>query len=132
MRLHHLAYFVATAEAGTVSAAAARVHVTQPALSRQLRQLEHDLGVSLFDRSAGRMTLSRTGRELLPRVRAVLAAADALEASAGFHAVGGVERVTIAAPTVTLTDLVSPWVATMDTDDPVVDVRGGDGLTTVE
>jgi DNA-binding transcriptional LysR family regulator len=132
MRLHHLAYFVATAEAGTVSAAAVRVHVTQPALSRQLRLLEQDLGVALFDRSAGRMTLSRTGRELLPRARAVLAAADALEESAGFHSAGGVERVTIAAPTVTLTDLVSPFVATMDPDDPVVDVRGGDGLTTAE
>lgn len=132
MRLHHLAYFVATAEAGTVSAAAARVHVTQPALSRQLRQLEHDLGVALFDRSAGRMSLSRTGRELLPRARVVLAAAESLEAGARFHAAGGVERITIAAPTVTLTDLVSPFVATMDPDDPVVDVRGGDGRTIAE
>ena len=132
MRLHHLTYFVATADAGTVSAAAARVHVTQPALSRQLRQLELDLGVTLFDRSAGRMSLSRTGRELLPRARAVLAAADALEDGARFHAAGGVERITIGAPTVTLTDLVSPFVATMAPDDPVVDVRGGDGLTTAE
>lgn len=130
MRLRHLRYFVATAEAGTVSAAAAHVHVTQPALSRQLRQLEDDLGVALFDRVAGRLSLSRTGAELLPVARDVLAAADVLRSTASFHAAGGVRRLTIAAPTVTLTDVVSPFVATTSPDDPVVDVRGGDGQTT--
>jgi hypothetical protein len=48
VKLLHLRYFVAVADAGTVSAAADAVHVTQPALSRQLRQLENDLGVVLF------------------------------------------------------------------------------------
>lgn len=132
MQLRHVHYFVATADAGSVSAAAARVHVTQPALSRQLRQLEHDLGVALFERSAGRLVLSRTGRALLPAARELLAGADALQRRAAYHAGGGLERVTIAAPTVTLTDIVSPFVATMSADDPVVDVRQGDGLTTDE
>lgn len=132
MQLRHVRYFVATADAGSVSAAAARVHVTQPALSRQLRQLEQDLGVALFDRSAGRLALSRTGRALLPAARELLAAAGALEERATFHARGGLERVTIAAPTVTLTDVVSPFVATMAADDPVVDVIAGDGRTTAE
>lgn len=132
MQLRHVHYFVATADAGSVSAAAARVHVTQPALSRQLRQLEQDLGVPLFDRSTGRLALNRTGRALLPAARALLASADALQDRAAFHAHGGLERVTIAAPTVTLTDIVSPFVATMAADDPVVDVLAGDGLTTAE
>lgn len=132
MQLRHVSYFVATADAGSVSSAAARVHVTQPALSRQLRQLEHDLGVTLFDRSAGRLTLNRTGRALLPSARRLLEAADALQASAAFHGSGRVERLTIAAPTVTLTDVVSPFVATMSTDDPVVDVRSADGLDPAE
>ena len=69
MELRHLRYLVAVADAGSVSAAAELVHVTQPNLSRQLRQLEDELGVPLFDRGAGRLTLSRTGRELLPAVR---------------------------------------------------------------
>lgn len=132
MQLRHVHYFVATADAGSVSAAAARVHVTQPALSRQLRQLERDLGVGLFDRSAGRLALNRTGRALLPAARALLASAAALQDRAAFHAHGGLERVTIAAPTVTLTDVVSPFVATMAADDPVVDVLAGDGRTTAD
>jgi DNA-binding transcriptional LysR family regulator len=130
VELRHLRYFIAVAEAGSVSAAAARVHVTQPALSRQLRQLEDELGVPLFDRGTGRLALSRTGRELLPAARRVVADAAALSAQAAFHARGRVERVRVAAPTVTLTDVVSPFVATMAPDDPVVDVVAGDGLTT--
>lgn len=128
MQLRHLAHLVATVDAGSVSAAAAAVHVTQPALSRQLRQLERDLGVELFERTGGRLTPSRTGRALLPQARAVLAAAADLERSAAFHARGGVERLVIAAPTVTLTDVVSPFTVTLAPDDPVVDVRAADGL----
>lgn len=132
VELRQLRYFVATVEAGTVSGAAERLHLTQPGLSRQLRQLERELGVDLFDRRAGRLVLSRTGRELLPRVSEVLAAADSLRSDADFHSGGGVRRLVVAAPTVTLTDVVSPFVATMDAGDPVVDVRGADGLTTAE
>lgn len=129
MQLRHVRYFVATADAGSVSGAAARMHVTQPALSRQLRQLEHDLGVTLFDRGAGRLALSRTGRALLPRARGLLAAAEALHDDAAFHAEGGLRRLTISAPTVTLTDVVSPFVATTTPADPVIDVRSADGLS---
>ncbi|TIC79238.1 LysR family transcriptional regulator [Nocardioides sp. GY 10113] len=129
MQLRHVEYFVATAETGSVSAAAAQVHVAQPALSRQLRQLEQDLGVALFDRAPGRLALSRTGLALLPVARELLAAADALERAAHLHARGRVERLTIAAPTATLTDIVSPFVATMSPEDPVVDVRVADGPT---
>lgn len=132
MQLRHLRYLVATVDAGSVSAAASTVHVTQPALSRQLRQLEHDLGVGLFDRSAGRLALNRTGRALLPMVREILAAADELQAAASFHARGRLERLVIAAPTVTLTDVVSPFVATLSADDPVVDVRVADGASPAE
>lgn len=132
VQLHHLRSFVATADAGSVSAAAAVIGVTQPALSRQLRHLEADLGVGLFDRSPGRLTLNRTGRELLPTVRDLLARADVLQEAASYHAEGRLARVTIAAPTVTLTDVVSPFVATMSPEDPVVDVRDADGIGTAE
>ncbi|HCB03278.1 MAG TPA: LysR family transcriptional regulator [Nocardioides sp.] len=132
MQLSHLRYLVATAEEGSVSKAAVRVHVAQPSLSRQLRQLERDLGVPLFERGAGRLVLNRTGRALLPGARAVLAAAEALQDSAAYHRRGRIKRLTIAAPTVTLTDVVSPFVATMSPDDPVVDVLGADGLDPVE
>jgi LysR family transcriptional regulator, benzoate and cis,cis-muconate-responsive activator of ben and cat genes len=129
VQLRHVEYFVATVDAGSVSAAARAVHVTQPALSRQLRQLEDDLGVALFDREAGRLTLSRTGRALLPAARDLIAAAATLGDSARYHRAGGVERLTVAAPTVTLTDVVSPFVAGMSPDEPVIDVRSADGET---
>jgi DNA-binding transcriptional LysR family regulator len=127
MELRHVRYFVATAEAGTVSGAAARLHLTQPGLSRQLRQLEKDLGVPLFDRSAGRLELSTTGRALLPQARDLLQRADALRVAASFHALGRLERLTIGAPTVTLTDVVAPFIATLAPDDPTIDVLGADG-----
>ncbi len=129
MELRHIRYFVATAEAGTVSGAAARLHLTQPGLSRQLRQLEKDLGVPLFDRSASRLELSTTGRALLPQARDLLQRADALKVAASFHALGRLERLTIGAPTVTLTDVVAPFIATLAPDDPTTDVLGADGLT---
>ena len=131
MQLRHVRYFVAIAEAGTVSGAATAVHVTQPALSRQLRQLEADLGVELFDRRAGRLVLSRTGRSLLPAAVATLAAADEMRASASFLEHGRLECVMIAAPTVTLTDVVAPFIATMSPQDPVVDVCAADGLSLI-
>ena len=77
MELRTLRYFVETADAGTVSAAADAVHVTQPALSRQLRQLERELGTNLFDRVGGRLLLSPVGRELLPLARDILTGPNA-------------------------------------------------------
>lgn len=132
MELRHLRYFAATADAGTVSAAAAALHVTQPGLSRQLRQLEHELGVALFDRSGGRLRLSASGRALLPLARDLLDRAEAFRLAAALHAAGRLERVTVAAPTVTLTDVVAPFLATLSPEDPTADVVGSDDVTPVE
>ncbi|SDT57941.1 LysR family transcriptional regulator [Actinoplanes derwentensis] len=127
MELRHVRYFVATAEAGTASGAAARLHLTQPGLSRQLKQLDKDLGVRLFDRVGGRLELSATGRSLLPQARDLLQRADALKIAASFHAQGRLERLTIGAPAVTLTDVVAPFIATLAPDDPTTDVIEVDG-----
>jgi DNA-binding transcriptional LysR family regulator len=127
MDLRTLGYFVAAADAGTISAAASSVHVTQPSLSRQLRGLERELGVELFDRTRRRMELSTAGTALLPRARALLDDADALRRAAAVHARGGLDRVVIAAPTTTLTDVVSPFLTTFVPEDPVPSVRDCDG-----
>ncbi len=132
MELRHLRYFVATARAGTVSAAAHVLHMTQPGLSRQLRQLETELGVSLFDRAAGRLALSGAGHALLPLAEDLLRQADAFSQAASFHARGGLPRLTIAAPTVTLTDVVAPFVATLASEDPDVDVFAADHVSSVQ
>ncbi|MFK4090867.1 LysR family transcriptional regulator [Kribbella sp. NPDC020789] len=132
MELRTLQYFVQTVDAGTVTAAADRLHLTQPGLSRQLRQLEQELGVELFHRTGGRLTPTRAGQALLPLAQEVLARADALRVAATYQAQGRLERVTIGAPLTTLRDVVAPFIATLDADDPTPEVFQADGQTAAE
>lgn len=126
MELRTLGYFVAVAETGSVSAAADVVHVTQPALSRQIRQLETELGIDLFTRTAGRLRLSAAGRQFLPHAQDVLSRAAGARDAARSYAVGRLERLTIAAPTTTLTDVIAPFLATLGPDDPMPTVFESD------
>ncbi|WP_270887982.1 LysR family transcriptional regulator [Pedococcus sp. 5OH_020] len=119
MELRTLRYLLAVADAGSVTAAARDVHVTQPSLSRQLRQLERDLRLELFVREDGRLRLSAAGREFLPVARGVVAEADAAVETAAAIAAGRMLRLTIAAPGTTLTDVVAPFLATLERDDPM-------------
>lgn len=76
MELRHLRYFVAVAEAENVTRAAAKLHVAQPAVSRQIRDLEEELGVTLLERTAKAVRLTEPGRLFLAEARAVLQRAD--------------------------------------------------------
>jgi DNA-binding transcriptional LysR family regulator len=76
MELRHLRYFVAVAEMENVSRAAQRLHVSQPALSRQIRDLEDDLGFMLLERGPKSVRLTSAGRVFLREAKAVLARAD--------------------------------------------------------
>src|SRR5258706_9341402 len=76
MELRHLRYFVTVAEEENVTRAAARLRVSQPAMSRQIRDLERELGVNLFDRGANRMRLTEAGETFLAEARGVLQRAD--------------------------------------------------------
>jgi DNA-binding transcriptional LysR family regulator len=77
MELRHLRYFVAVAEEENVTRAAERLHVSQPPLSRQIRDLEEELGVALFERGAKSVRLTDAGRVFLVEARAVLDQVDA-------------------------------------------------------
>src|SRR4051812_28703720 len=72
MDLRQLRTFVTVAEMGTVSKAALHLHIAQPALSRQIRALEDEFGVPLFDRVSGRLQLSNAGERLIREARALL------------------------------------------------------------
>jgi LysR family hydrogen peroxide-inducible transcriptional activator len=72
MELHQLRYFVAVAETGGFVKAAQRCGVTQPSLSQQVRKLEDELGVTLFDRSSRGAVPTEAGRALLPRAQRIL------------------------------------------------------------
>lgn len=76
MELRHLRYFVAAAEAENVSRAALALHVSQPAVSRQIRDLEDELGFLLFQRGARSLHLTEAGRTFLKESRAVLQRAE--------------------------------------------------------
>jgi len=76
MKLQQLRYFLRAAEEGSLSRAARAEHVAQPALSQQIKNLEHSLGVVLFDRAPTGVTLTSSGVALLAHARHVL---DSLE-----------------------------------------------------
>jgi DNA-binding transcriptional LysR family regulator len=76
MELHHLRYFVAIADQLSFTRAAADLDLTQPSLSRQIRDLEQELGAPLFNREGRRISLTAAGAALLPCARASLAEAE--------------------------------------------------------
>jgi LysR family transcriptional regulator, benzoate and cis,cis-muconate-responsive activator of ben and cat genes len=76
VELRHLRYFVAVAEEQNVSRAAARLHVSQPPLSRQIRDLERELGVLLFKRTPKAISPTEAGRVFLMEARAILHRVD--------------------------------------------------------
>ena len=78
MNLRYARTFVTVAELGTVSKAAMRLRIAQPALSRQISALEQELGLKLFDRVASRLLLTGEGEQLLGDFRALLNYAGAL------------------------------------------------------
>lgn len=82
MELRHLRYFVAVAKEENVSRAALKLHVSQPGLSRQIRDLEGEIGFLLLERSAKSVRLTEAGRVFLIESQAVLRRADeAVEAA---------------------------------------------------
>ena len=81
MELRHLRYFVTTAAEGNVTRAAAKLHVTQPGVSAQLRQLERELGQPLLDRVSRGVRLTAAGEAFLPYAQAALDAAESGAAS---------------------------------------------------
>lgn len=77
MELRHLRYFQAVAEERHFGRAAVRLHMAQPPLSQQIRQLEDELGVTLLSRTTRRVDLTPAGEAYLARVRAILQSVDA-------------------------------------------------------
>jgi DNA-binding transcriptional LysR family regulator len=78
MDLRRARTFVTVADLGTVSAAAQQLRIAQPALSRQISDLEHELGLKLFDRAGRRLLLTSDGEQLLDDCRGLLNLASAV------------------------------------------------------
>lgn len=82
MELYELRQLVAFAECGTLSNAAESLHLSQPALSRNMKKLEEELGISLFVRSKNHLALNENGTYVLALAKELLSDADALQAKA--------------------------------------------------
>jgi len=104
MELRHLRYFVAVADELNFSRAAAKLHLAQPSLSAQIRDLEKELGFALFTRTAGRVALTDAGHVFASDARDILAdvkaatqrALDAAHGKAGELRIGTIAPVTFA------------------------------------
>lgn len=79
MNLHHLRVFLAVAESGGIGAGAARLHISQPAVTREIRELEASVGVALFDRHPRGVSLTEGGRRLLHYAQRIFALEQAAE-----------------------------------------------------
>jgi len=122
--LRVLRYFVAVAEAGSLTAGAEVVRISQPAVSRQLRALERELGADLFVRGHGALQLTRAGDRMLVVARDLLQregmARQVLHADDG-GTLRSTPDLTIVAPLATLHDLVAPMLADEGARLPIID-----------
>lgn len=96
VELRHLRYFVAAAEELNISRAAARLRVSQPPLSRQIHDLESEIGTPLFDRSKNKLKLTSAGEYFLREAKAILAQAQRAAATAKAAGLGQVGQITVA------------------------------------
>jgi DNA-binding transcriptional LysR family regulator len=131
---NQLRAFLETAETGSLSAAARKLGLTQPTLSRQVAAIEQRMGVTLFERVGRAMALTPTGLDLLEHARAMGSAADALSlaATGRSQAVGGV--VSVSASDMMAAHMLPPLVRRLREQAPgiTVDVIATDALSDLQ
>jgi DNA-binding transcriptional LysR family regulator len=126
MELRHLRYFVAVAEELHFGRAAARLHMTQPPLSKQIQALERELGVTLFVRGRS-ITLTPAGASFLRAARRLLEGAQAAADAARQADMGRLRRLRVGYPATAALPLIAAALRTFEERYPntVVDVRAG-------
>lgn len=123
MELRHLRYFATVADAGGFSQAAARLNVSQPALWRQIRDFENELGVRLFQRVGRRVVLTAEGDDLVKRSHDLLAAVDSFSDRARTLKSGETGILRVGATPQTLESLLPGFLARYRRSHPGVEVH---------
>jgi len=123
MNLRHLRAFATIVDAGGFARAAVRLHLSQPALSRQIHALEDDLGVPLFDRIGRRIQLTPQGEDLLRRSRRLLAEAESLSERARELKSGETGILRVGATPQVIENLLAPFLIKYRSRHPGVEVH---------
>ncbi|HWJ84909.1 MAG TPA: LysR family transcriptional regulator [Cellulomonas sp.] len=123
MELRHLRYFTAVVEAGSITAAAAQLHISQPPLSVAIAQLEHDVGVALLVRTSRGVEPTSAGRYLLDASARVLGEVDDIVAALGRFGAGVAGALTIAAVPVLMWHRVPELVRAHAADAPELEIQ---------
>ncbi|MER6672702.1 LysR substrate-binding domain-containing protein [Streptomyces sp. NPDC000983] len=123
MEIRQVRYFLVLAEECHFGRAAARLHVAQPALSQQIKQLERETGSALFDRSTRRVELTDAGRRLVTHARAILAEVQRAEAHMEMLASGHAGRVSVGFVGTATYDVLPRVARTLRTEIPHVDAE---------
>lgn len=123
MELRHLRYFVTVASAGGFSGAATRLGVTQPALSRQVHDLERELGVALFERRGRRVRLTSEGEDLVARSRDILRSVERLGEQAQALRGGQAGRLRVGASPQVIQNTLAPFLARYLRSRPGIEVH---------
>ncbi|WP_028534846.1 LysR family transcriptional regulator [Paludibacterium yongneupense] len=129
MEIYQLRTFVTVAQQGHLTQAAEQLHLSQPAVTAQIKALEEEIGMSLFERSAGGVSLTRAGQEMLPRAQQILESARELlhHARALKGQLSGPARIGITLSPDILR--IGPWVAALCERYPMLELSLQHGAT---
>ena len=126
MNIRRLEYFLSVVDTGTITHAAAQMHIAQPAMSRQIKTLERELKLSLFEPRGNRLVLTSAGRQFAVMAREVIAKVESTQRAAASLQTGEVESLTIATTVSSARGFIAEFISTTSRRDPALIVRTSD------
>ncbi len=129
MELRQLHYFIAIAEEGSITAAAARLHLTQPPLSQQLKKLEEELNVVLFERDSRKVQLTDVGQLFLIRAKQILALSEATQSEISDYANGCQGTIFVGITPTAIPLILSPAIGEFHCKFPLINFEIFEGNT---
>lgn len=120
LSLKRLHQFLTVVECGTITRAAEVLLLAQPALSRQIKALERELHLRLFEPQGNRLVLTPTGRAFVPVAQRLMREARGLSQAVSALQSGQVTSLTVAATAASIRSVLAPFIATMSAEDPLL------------